>query len=178
MQPLQQFVSLQAAQKMVSGPFSHPWPDDTNFLDISICLKAKADGVKEGDALHLTYSPTTTGEFFIHSGFIPENIESDASKIRITLPKGKIRILEISDKFISRKRRLAVGINVTASYQKSFQSWTRNNSSQSYQFYSNLFNEWRNCKSKIWGHENCPKGTFYKRRCVFPMVIWPTFRME
>lgn len=56
--------------------------------DISICLKAKADGVKEGDALHLTYSPTTTGEFFIHSGFIPENIESDASKIRITLPKG------------------------------------------------------------------------------------------
>lgn len=50
-------------------------------------MKAKADGVKEGDALHLTYSPTTTGEFFIHSGFIPENIESDASKIRITLPK-------------------------------------------------------------------------------------------
>jgi len=55
--------------------------------DISICLKAKADGIKEGDSLHLTYSPTTTGEFFIHSGFIPENIESDASKIRITLPK-------------------------------------------------------------------------------------------
>ena len=51
-------------------------------------MKANADGIKEGDALHLTYSPTTTGEFFIHSGFIPENIESDASKIRITLPKG------------------------------------------------------------------------------------------
>ena len=54
-------------------------------------MKTKADGVKEGDALHLTYSPTTTGEFFIHSGFIPENIESDASKIRITLPKGMIQ---------------------------------------------------------------------------------------
>ena len=54
--------------------------------DVAICL-ASMDKVEAEESLTLTYSPTTTGDFFIHSGFVPEHIEADASKIRITLPK-------------------------------------------------------------------------------------------
>jgi len=55
-------------------------------MDVAVCL-ASLDTVAPEQPLTLTYSPTTTGDFFIHSGFVPSHIEADASKIRITLPK-------------------------------------------------------------------------------------------
>ena len=66
-----------------------PEGESAMAVDVSICLTAH-DEVAKDQPLTLTYSPTTTGDFFIHSGFIPDNLENDASKIRITLPKGKI----------------------------------------------------------------------------------------
>ena len=44
--------------------------------------------LQEGAALSLKYSPSTTSEFFVNLGFIPEVIPEDASRIRITLPIG------------------------------------------------------------------------------------------
>ena len=93
-------------------------------LDVSICLQTVGE-IQADQPLTLTYSPTTTGEFFIHSGFIPTNMETDSSAIRITLPKGKNQtFLTTSYYRISyRKSRLEMGPHVPITYKKPIQSW-------------------------------------------------------
>jgi len=37
--------------------------------------------------LTLKYSPTCSSEFFLHLGFIPDEIPNDASRLKLSLPK-------------------------------------------------------------------------------------------
>ena len=57
------------------------------YIGLKLSLTPKKEDLKSGSELTLKYSPSCSSEFFLHLGFIPDEIPNDASRLKLSLPK-------------------------------------------------------------------------------------------